>query len=190
MTTGLDSLMRQLAAQKHPPVESWDPPFCGDIDMRIAADGSWYYMGTPIGRPALVKLFASVLRRDSDGAYFLVTPVEKVGIKVDDAPFIAVAVECEGQGSSRKMMFRTNVEDVVLASNDNALVVKIDPVTQAPRPYVHVRRGLNALVARSVFYELADIALSEHIDGMQLGLWSAGAFFPFGDLKSFGDTQA
>ncbi len=190
MTTGLDSLMRQLSSQKHPPVETWNPPYCGDIDMRIAADGSWHYMGTPIGRPALVKLFGSVLRRDADGAYFLVTPVEKIGIKVDDAPFIAVAVEFEGEGQLRNMLFRTNVDDIVLASNDNILDVKINPLTQVPRPYIHIRRGLNALVARSVFYELADIALSEHVEDSLLGLWSAGAFFPFGDIESLSDKCA
>jgi hypothetical protein len=159
-----------------PPVHLWNPPDCGDIDMRIAADGTWFYMGTPIGRAPMVRLFSTILRRDGD-RYVLVTPVEKVGIKVDDAPFLAVYVEITGEGTDRVLNFRTNVEDWTEAGPEHFLRVEIDPGTGEPRPYVHVRAGLEALIARSVFYELVGLAEAR---GETLGVWSKGVFFPLG----------
>lgn len=158
-----------------PPVHLWNPDFCGDIDMRIARDGTWYYMGSPIGRKAMVRLFSTILRHDADGKFYLVTPVEKVGIEVDDAPFVAVEMEVEGQGPDQVLSFRTNVDDWVTADADHPIRVAIDPKTEEPSPYVLVRDRLEALIARAVFYDLVDLA--EERDG-RLGVWSAGVFFP------------
>ena len=163
-----------------PPVHLWNPPFCGDIDMRIARDGSWYYLGTPITRPAMVRLFSTVLRRDGD-AYFLVTPVEKVGIRVDDAPFVAVRLEVAGQGEAQQLRMLTNVEGEVLVGGEHPLRVELDPQTGQPSPYVHVRANLEALIHRNVFYELVGLAVPRLLDGESwLGVWSCGEFFPLG----------
>ncbi|PZR31264.1 DUF1285 domain-containing protein [Caulobacter segnis] len=153
-----------------PPVWLWNPPHCGEIDIRIAKDGTWFHEGTPIGREALVRLFSTVLRLDPDG-YHLVTPVEKMKITVEDAPFIATRVDQEGEA----LVFQTNVGDTVVAGPDNVIRVEIDPATGEPRPYVHVRRGLEALIARPVFYELVELATPK--DGVW-GVNSNGAFFP------------
>lgn len=165
-----------LAAKKLPPVDQWHPAHCGDSDMRIAADGTWFHAGTPIGRPALVRLFSTILRREDDGAYVLVTPGEKLDIAVDDAPFIAVAVTSEGAGRDRTLGFRLNTDDQVLAGPDNPLRVET-AADGTPRPYLRVRRGLEALVNRATFYELAEFALAKA--GTPPGLWSGGSFFPF-----------
>lgn len=158
-----------------PPVHLWNPPFCGDLDMRIKRDGSWWYLGTPIGREALVRLFASVLRLDEDGKYYLVTPVEKVGITVDDAPFVAVDFRAEGGA----ITFVTNVGDETVAGPDNPIRVVRDPETGEPGPYVHVRRGLEALIDRKSFYRLVDICTHEDVDGASwFGVRSSGVFFP------------
>ncbi|MDH0748095.1 DUF1285 domain-containing protein [Pseudomonas sp. GD03842] len=163
-----------------PPVHLWHPPFCGDIDMRIARDGTWFYLGSPIGRKPMVRLFSTVLRREGDD-YFLVTPVEKVGITVDDAPFVAVLLEVAGEGESRVLRFTTNVDDVVEASAERPLRVRIDPQTQEPAPYVLVRADLEALIHRNVFYQLVDLAVMREIDGQRwLGVWSHGEFFKIG----------
>ena len=153
-----------------PPVHLWHPPFCGDIDMRIARDGTWFYLGTPIGRIELVRLFAGIIRREGDD-YYLVTPVEKVGIKVDDAPFVAVDFESVPAG----LEFVTNVGDRVLAGADHPIRVLRDPTSGEPRPYVHIRANLEALIDRKSFYRLVDIG--EHADGW-FGVRSGGAFFP------------
>jgi len=158
------------------PVERWNPPYCGDIDMRIDADGTWYYRGSPIGREALVRLFASILRRDPDGRHVLVTPVERVGIEVEDAPFLAVEVAVEGEGADRVMAFRTNVGDIVTAGGEHPLRFETQPETQGLKPYVRVRGGLDALASRALALELVDMA--DEKDG-QTGLWSGGVFFPF-----------
>jgi hypothetical protein len=164
-----------------PPVHKWNPPFCGDIDMRIARDGTWYYMGSPIGRKPMVRLFSSVLRHDDDGRYYLVTPVEKVGIQVDDAPLVAVEMTVEGEGTARMLAFRTQVDDVVVADADHPIRVAIDPGTGEPAPYVLVRDRLEALIARAVFYDLVELADEREVDGrMVLGVWSAGTFFTLG----------
>ena len=163
-----------------PPVHLWNPPFCGDLDMRIARDGSWIYQGTPIGRPAMVRLFSSVIRRDGDD-YFLVTPVEKVGIKVYDAPFVAIELVVEGSGEGQVLRFITNVGDETEAGAEHPIRVELDPHTQEPAPYVHVRANLEALIHRNVFYQLVELAVSREIDGADwLGVWSQGQFFPIG----------
>ena len=176
---GLEAIAAALPRDKGlPPVERWNPPFCGDIDMRIAADGVWFYQKTPIGRPALVKLFASVLKKERD-KYFLVTPVEKVGLKVDDVPFLAVEMSAGGDDQGRQMLtFRTNVDDSVTAGPGHAL--RFEPeVTGGLRPYLHVRRDLWAKVTRAVFYDLVALGEERVADGRRMfGIASAGAFFP------------
>lgn len=176
-TTGLEGVAaaaRTAGARGLPPVHLWNPPHCGEIDIRIRKDGVWFHEGTPIGREALVRLFSTVLRRDPDG-YHLVTPVEKMKITVEDAPFIAVRVDQDGDG----LRFETNVGDVVEAGLDNAIRVEIDPITGEPRPYLHVRRGLEALIARPVFYELVELARArETPQGPVFGVESQGAWFP------------
>ncbi|MDD1965537.1 DUF1285 domain-containing protein [Pseudomonas sp. NPDC090203] len=163
-----------------PPVHLWNPDFCGDIDMRIARDGTWFYLGTPIGRKPMVRLFSTIIRRDGDD-YFLITPVEKVGIKVDDAPFVAVLLQVEGAGESQVLTFTTNVDDQVQAGAEHPLRVSIDPATQEPAPYILVRSNLEALIHRNVFYQLVDLAVTRMIDGQRwLGVWSHGEFFPIG----------
>ena len=156
-----------------PPVHLWNPPFCGDLDMRIARDGTWFYLGTPIGRFELVRLFSTILRRDGDD-YFLVTPVEKVGITVDDAPFVAVDFEPEGEGATQALIFETNVGDKVVAGPENPIRVVRDPKTGEPSPYVLIRANLEALIDRKSFYRLVDIGA--HHDGW-FGVWSGGTFF-------------
>src|SRR5450830_1939477 len=163
-----------------PPVHLWNPAFCGDIDMRIARDGTWYYQGTPIGRKPMVKLFSTIMRRDGDD-YFLVTPVEKVGITVEDAPFVAITLEVEGQGESQRLRFTTQVDEQVEAGLEHPLRVVIDPDTEEPSPYLRVRTNLEALVHRNVFYQLVELAVSRPINGRNwLGVWSGGVFFPIG----------
>jgi hypothetical protein len=178
---GLASLQRDAAAGRGlPPVERWNPAHCGDIDIRIARDGTWFHQGTPIGRKELVRLFSTILRKDADG-FHLVTPAEKMRIVVEDAPFMAVLLNREGEGRAQRLVFTTNVGDETAASADNPIRVVTDPSTDEPRPYVHVRRGLEARIARNVFYQLADMAVpgeGEHA-GM-LGVWSGGKFFPLG----------
>jgi hypothetical protein len=161
-----------------PPVHLWNPPFCGDIDMRIARDGTWFYQGTPIGRPGLVKLFSSILKREGD-AYFLVTPVEKVGIMVDDAPFVAIDFEAEGDGAAQQLHFVTQVEDRVTAGPDHPIRVLRDPGTGEPSPYILVRANLEALIDRKSFYRLIDLCSHASHEGERwFGLWSQGCFFP------------
>lgn len=163
-----------------PPVHLWNPDFCGDIDMRIARDGTWYYLGTPIGRKPMVRLFSTIIRRDGDD-YFLITPVEKVGIQVDDAPFVAVTLQVEGTGEQQLLRFTTNVEDEALASAELPIRVEIDPQSEEPAPYILVRSNLEALIHRNVFYQLVELAVEREVDGKAwLGVWSAGVFFPIG----------
>jgi uncharacterized protein len=171
---GLAAGARAAGRKGPPPVHLWDPLFCGDLDMRIARDGLWYYLGTPIGRMPLVKLFASILKRE-DGRYYLVTPVEKVGIRVDDAPFVAVDFRVADPGPEQVLTFVTNVDDETAAGSVNPIRVVRDPETGEPRPYVHVRRGLEALIDRKSFYRLVEIGT--HAAGW-FGLRSGGDFFP------------
>ena len=163
-----------------PPVERWNPPFCGNIDIRIARDGTWYYQGGEIQRQGLVRLFSSILWRQSDD-YFLVTPVEKVGIRVDDAAFVAIELKQQGQSKTQQLTFVTQVGDEVTADAEHPLRVVTDPVTGEPSPYVLVRRNLEALIHRNVFYQLVELAESRQIDGEPwLGVWSCGQFFALG----------
>lgn len=171
---GVVAAAKQAPGRGLPPVHLWNPPNCGEIDIRIRKDGLWFHEGTPIGREALVRLFSTVLRKDEDGIY-LVTPVEKLKITVEDAPFIAVRVDREGE----VLRFVTNVGDEVEAGPENAIRVEMDEATGEPRPYLHVRRGLEALIARPVFYELVEIA-RERDGAMQVS--SNGAWFTVGPI--------
>lgn len=171
---GLAESARAASKGGMPPVHLWNPPFCGDLDMRIARDGTWFYLGTPIGRKELVRLFSTILRKDGDD-YFLVTPVEKVGITVDDAPFVAVDFEVEGTGDDRTLTFLTNVGDRAPAGEDHPIRVVRDPDTGEPAPYVLVRANLEALIDRKSFYRLVD--LGSHEEGW-FGIRSGGVFFP------------
>jgi hypothetical protein len=170
-----------------PPVHLWNPPFCGDLDMRIAKDGTWFYMGTPIGRPALVRLFSTILKRE-DGKHFLVTPVEKVGIRVDDAPFLAVEMVKEEMvkdeaGADRRLRFRTNVDDWVMC--DSAHRLRFEAAADGGlTPYLHVRADLWAKVTRALYYDLVDIGEERVVDGRPMfGVASAGAFFAMADAE-------
>ena len=176
----LAKTLSSVAKKKGPaPVHLWNPPFCGDLDIRIARNGLWYYLGTPIGRMPLVKLFASVLRKDDD-KYFLVTPVEKIGITVDDAPFVAVDFEPTGDGADQVLTFVTNVEDEAVAGPDHPIRVVRDPETGEPSPYVLIRRNLEALIDRKSYYRLVEVGAVEPVDGVAMfGVWSSGQFFPF-----------
>lgn len=175
---------QQEAAKGPPPVHLWNPPHCGDLDMRIAADGTWYYLKTPIGRPALVKLFASVLRREGD-KYFLVTPVEKCGITVDDAPFLAVELKAENGPRGQVLNFRTNVDDWVRCDAAHPLRFELEPRTGGLKPYLHVRRDLWAKVTRALFYDLVELGEERDIDGRRMfGVTSDGEFFPMAPADS------
>jgi hypothetical protein len=189
--TGLDGLAsnaRKAGAKGPPPVHLWNPPFCGDLDMRIATDGTWYYLKTPIGRPALVNLFASVLKREGD-KYFLVTPVEKIGITVDDAPFLAVEMRAEDGEGGRVLHFRTNVDDWVACGPGHTLRFEPEPDTGGLKPYLHVRSDLWAKVTRSVFFELVDLGEDRNVAGVEMfGVVSGGEFYamaPADDLREF-----
>jgi uncharacterized protein len=177
--TGLDGVAEAAKAAGSrglPPVHLWNPDHCGDIDIRIRKDGVWFHEGTPIGREALVRLFSTVLRKDPDG-FHLVTPVEKMRIEVEDAPFIAIRVDRVGD----MLRFQTNVGDEVEAGPDNAIRVEMDEATGEPRPYLHVRRGLEALIARPVFYELVEMATErDTAEGRRFCVQSGGAWFPVG----------
>jgi uncharacterized protein len=152
-----------------------------DLDMRIAHDGAWYYRGSPINRPALIKLFASVLRREGDGLYWLVTPAERGRVVVEDAPFVAVALDIEGESRSQLLIFRTNLDEIVAAGAEHPLRVET-AADGTPAPYILVRPGLEARIARPVFYELVDLGSEEAIDGeTKFGVWSDGMFFELGD---------
>ena len=178
--SGLEAITGALgrAGKGAPPVELWNPPFCGDLDMRIAADGTWFYLKTPIGRPALVKLFASVLKREGE-KYFLVTPVEKCGIHVDDAPFLAVELKVEDDTAGPVLNFRTNVDDWIACGPDHELRFEPETGTGGLKPYLHVRRDLWAKVTRTLFFDLVERGEEREIAGaMMFGVSSMGRFFP------------
>jgi len=166
-----------------PPVEKWNPPFCGDIDMEIRADGTWFYMGTPIGRLPLVQLFSTVLRKDEDGKTYLVTPVEKVGIRVIDAPFVAVEMNASERDGQQVLTFRTNVGDVIEADKDHPLRFPDHGPGYGKdselKPYLHVRGRLEALVSRAVMYELVELGEVIDVDGREMFVvCSGGEIFP------------
>lgn len=173
-TLTVADIARLAESDRLPPVERWHPSHCGDSEMRIARDGTWFHQGTPIGRPAMVRAFSRILRREPDGGYVLVTPVEKLDIAVDDAPFVAVEMKAEGEGREATLAFRLNTGEMVTADGDHPLRFAETP--DGPHPYLRVRGGLEALVTRAVYYELAERALSGE-EGPP-GVWSAGAFFP------------
>jgi uncharacterized protein len=198
---GLETITGSLSraakeSKAPPPVELWNPPFCGDLDMRIATDGTWFYMKTPIGRPALVKLFASVLKREGD-SYFLVTPVEKCGIRVDDAPFLAVEMAIEdiapnsapNRATCRVLNFRTNVDDWVACGPEHRLRFEPEQDTGGLKPYLHIRRDLWAKVTRALFFDLVELGEEREVDGVAMfGVSSMGEFFPMmpaDQLKEF-----
>ncbi|MGX9356060.1 DUF1285 domain-containing protein [Roseobacteraceae bacterium S113] len=175
---GLAASARAAQGRGLPPVHKWNPPDCGDLDMRIARDGTWFYLGTPIGRFELVKLFSSILRKDGE-RYVLVTPVEKVGILVDDAPFVAIDFEAEGTGNAQVLRFETHVGDVTVAGPEAPIRVVRDAETGEPSPYVLVRHNLEALIDRKSFYRLVELGAHHEVNGESwFGLWSSGAFFP------------
>ncbi len=188
-TGGLESLTSAATraagggkAKGLPPVHLWNPPFCGDLDIRITRDGTWFYLGTPIGRPALVRLFSTILKREGD-KYFLVTPVEKVGIRVEDVPFLAVEMTVHDGSGGKSLSFRTNVDDWVTCDADHALRFEKgedDGLT----PYLHVRSGLWARVTRAIYYDVVDRGEERMIDGRAMfGIESGGAFFPMADAE-------
>ncbi|PVZ16173.1 MULTISPECIES: DUF1285 domain-containing protein [unclassified Pseudomonas] len=163
-----------------PPVHLWNPDFCGQIDMRIARDGTWYYLGSPIGRKAMVRLFSTILKREGE-QWYLVTPVEKVGIQVEDAPFVAIGVEVMGQGEAQTLRFTDNCDNVFEAGPEHPVRVETDPLTGEPSPYVRVRGEFDALIHRNVFYELVELAVPGRSNGLDcLGVWSGGCFFALG----------
>lgn len=178
-------LVQQLPADRPlPPVERWHPALSGDMDLRIARDGVWHHQGTPIQREALVRLFASILRRDADDHYYLVTPVEKWRIRVEDAPFRAVRVDAHGHGPTQILTFTTNVGDRVTAGPEHPLVVEYRAPDGEPAPYVHVRGRLRALLSRAVFLELIELGEERPTDqDRAYGVWSQGQFFPLGQLS-------
>ena len=184
----LTNLERALSQSKGKGSNNSDPAggpqMCGDIDMRISRDGTWHYMGSPIGRKPLVKLFSSVLKRDEAGDFWLVTPAEMCRITVEDAPFAAVEMTVEGRGRGQALIFRTNVDEIVTAGSDNPVRVEIDPDTGEPALYVMIRDGLEALITRSVFYDLVELAVVREQAGVSvMGVWSDGAFFGIGSAE-------
>ncbi len=165
------------------PVEKWNPDYCGEMDMVIKADGSWWHDGGRITRKGLVNLFASILRKDEDGRTYLVTPVEKIGIQVERGHFIATRVDVEGEGENQRLFFTTNLDEVVEAGADNPVRIETDPESLEPAPFVTVRGRLEAAMSRPVFYELVENAVEiETAEGKQLGIYAAGTFFPLGPV--------
>lgn len=184
---GLKQAEAAAGDRRLPPVHLWNPPFCGDIGMRIAGDGTWYYLNSPIGRKPLVRLFSTVLRRDDDGRYYLVTPVEKCAIEVEDAPFIAVHMDIEGSGRDQHISFRTNVDDDVTVDEVHPLRFEAEAGTGGLKPYVLVRGRLEALVARPVFYDLVEAGTVEQVGGDDwYGVWSSGRFWPMARAAEIG----
>lgn len=175
---GLEALLKAQAEGRMPPVERWNPPYCGDIGMSIRSDGVWLYQGSPIGRMPLVKLFARVLRRDEDGRHYLVTPSEKVDVVVADAPFLAVELEVKGEGRSQQLVFRTNVDDIVAAGPEHPMRFVMEPTSGGLKPYLLVRGRLEALVTRALYYDLVELAVPETVEGRDvLSIWSGGQRF-------------
>ncbi|MEL7302821.1 MAG: DUF1285 domain-containing protein [Pseudomonadota bacterium] len=199
--SGLDTLLKAADGDKLPPVEKWDPEHCGEIGMEIRADGTWFYQGSPIGRQKLVKLFSRILRREADGSHVLVTPVEKVAIDVADAPFRAVEMEVRSAGGrDQSLIFRTNVDDVVTVGRDHGLSFRTEERSEGLKPYVEVRRGLEALVSRALYYDLVALAepLDDETDAMLsatgktygadvVGVWSCGLWWPLLDATGTAD---
>ncbi len=179
MVVDVQELLTRITRKKLPPVHTWHPENCGDIDIRIARDGTWYHEGAPIKRQRLVVLFSTVLRKDADGEFYLVTPVEKMRIHVEDAPFTAIDMEAAGEGDQQVLAFTTNMGEQVIVDETHPLRVETDRETQEPSPYVMVRDGLEARIARSTFYHLVERGVEQN---GRLGIWSSGCYFVLGDL--------
>ncbi|MEM8972455.1 MAG: DUF1285 domain-containing protein [Pseudomonadota bacterium] len=175
---GLSELISAQSNGKRPPVDDWDPPYCGNIGLAIRADGTWYYKDSPIRRDGLVKLFASVLRCDPDGRHYLVTPVEKYDVAVEDAPFLAVEMQVDGDETRQELTFRTNVDDIVRCGPQNPIKFVEQPGSGGLKPYVAVRGRLEALVTRAIYYDLVELAVPDAHDDERLNLWSGGQQFP------------
>ncbi|MEZ5894492.1 MAG: DUF1285 domain-containing protein [Parvularculaceae bacterium] len=172
--------LEAASGRKLPPVERWNPDYCGELDLVIRADGTWVHEGTPIGRARLVRLFSTVLKREGD-KHYLVTPVEKLGIKVEDAPFVAVLMRREGEGRDQRLIFTTNVGDEIAAGEGHAIDFRETAAGGEKAPYLHVRAGLEARVARAVYYDLVELAETRKTEAAEtFGVWSGGVFFPFG----------
>jgi hypothetical protein len=181
--SGFEALLRAATGSGEAgarPVEDWNPPYCGDIGLKIRRDGTWTYQESPIGRIALVKLFASILRKDADGRTYLVTPVEKIGIDVEDAPFLAVEMAVRGEGRDQHLTFRTNVDDVVTVDPDHPLRFERQGPDGGSKPYVLVRGRLEALCTRSVYAELVELAEARDGDASNVGVWSGGEWWRMG----------
>jgi hypothetical protein len=176
----LHSLMSAVPERRPAPVETWHPPYCGDIGLKICRDGTWLYSGSPIRRPALVKLFAGVLRKDTDGRTYLVTPAEMVDVEVEDAPFLAVEMAVEGNARRQQLVFRTNVDDVVACGPEHPLRFAEQQPGGGLKPYLLVRGRLEALLTRTLVHDLVALAVEEQHEGRATaGVWSGGTFFPF-----------
>jgi len=173
----LAALLNDVRDREPPPVERWDPPYCGDIGLKICADGTWVYRDSPIRREGLIKLFASVLSKDVDGRTYLVTPAEKVDVEVEDAPFLAVEMEVHGSGTGQELIFRTNVDDIVRCGPEHPLRFSVQERSGGLKPYLHVRGRLEALVTRALCYDLVALTVEVKRGGQPvLGLWSGGTF--------------
>lgn len=181
--SGLEALLKDQARQGLPPVERWNPPYCGDIGMAIRRDGVWMYQRSPIGRKPLVRLFSRVLRKDEDGRTYLVTPVEKVDVAVEDAPFLAVEMAVSGTGTEQLLTFRTNVDDVVRCDPAHPLRFEVEAGSDGLKPYLLVRGRLEALLTRAIYYDLVEIAAE---NGDEFGVWSGGTFFVMDAVAAIG----
>ena len=179
----LEKLARAVADEKLPPVDAWQPTVQKDMGLRISRDGAWHYLGSPIARPSLVRLLSRVMKREGED-FFLVSPVEKLRIAVEDAPFLAVELECSGESQSQRLIFRTNVDDVVIAGKAHPIWVNEDPLSGEPAPYIEVLDGLWALINRSVYYELAERVIPSPNSPGQLGVFSEGCFFELGSVDA------
>ena len=179
----LEKLARAAADEKLPPLDAWQPAVQKDMGLRISRDGAWHYLGSPIARPSLVRLLSRVMKREGED-FFLVSPVEKLRIEVEDAPFLAVELECAGESQSQRLVFRTNVDDVVIAGKAHPIWVNEDPISGAPSPYIEVRDGLWALINRAVYYELAERVVPSPNTPGQWGVFSEGCFFELGSVDA------
>ena len=179
----LEKLARAAADEKLPPVDAWQPAVQKDMGLRISRDGAWHYLGSPIARPSLVRLLSRVMKREGED-FFLVSPVEKLRIEVEDAPFLAVELECAGESQSQRLVFRTNVDDVVIAGKAHPIWVNKDPLSGEPAPYIEVRDGLWALINRAVYYELAERVMPSPNRPGQWGVFSEGCFFELGSVDA------
>ena len=179
----LEKLARAAADEKLPPVDAWQPTVQKEMELRISRDGAWHYLGSPIARPSLVRLLSRVMKREGED-FFLVSPVEKLRIEVEDAPFLAVELECAGESQSQRLVFRTNVDDVVIAGKAHPIWVNEDPISGAPSPYIEVRDGLWALINRAVYYELAERVMPSPNTPGQWGVFSEGCFFELGSVNA------